>query len=142
MPTLFTRIIDGELPARFVWQDDHTVAFLDLRPFSAGHTLVVPRREVEQWTDAEPDLMDTVFRVAHIIGQAQQKAFAAPRVGLLLAGFDVPHLHVHVFPAESMQTFAALPAGGQASPAELDEAAGRLRTALRDLGHAAYVPED
>lgn len=142
MPTLFTRIIDGELPARFVWQDDHTVAFLDLRPFGPGHTLVVPRREIEQWTDAEPELMGTVFQVAHTIGQAQQKAFAAPRVGLLVAGFDVPHLHVHVFPAESMRTFAELPAGGQATAGELDEAAVRLRAALRDLGHAAYVPED
>jgi diadenosine tetraphosphate (Ap4A) HIT family hydrolase len=139
-PSLFSRIIAGELPARFVWRDPQVVAFLDVRPFSPGHTLVVPRREVDQWIDAPPDLMNRTFEVARLIGQAQRAAFQAPRVALLVAGFDVPHLHVHVLPAAGMETIMTFPPPGTASESDLDEAAHLLRESLRSLGHGQYVP--
>jgi diadenosine tetraphosphate (Ap4A) HIT family hydrolase len=140
MASLFSMIIDGELPARFVWQDPEVVAFLDVRPFTHGHTLVVPREPVDHWTDAEPSLSQRVFRVAQIIGQGQKAAFAPPRIALLVAGFDVAHLHVHVFPAESMHSIAPPPVDARFEDKDLDEAAERLRAALRALGHGEFVP--
>jgi histidine triad (HIT) family protein len=129
MATVFTRIINGELPGRFVYTDDLVVAFLSIMPLTEGHTLVVPRQEVDQWTDADEPLLHHCLDVARRIGNAAKQAFGAPRAGLVIAGLEVPHLHVHVFPAWSLEDFSF----GRAKPAtdtELDEAAERLRTAL------------
>ncbi|MEO3781941.1 HIT family protein [Actinocorallia sp. B10E7] len=139
-PSLFSLIIAGRIPARFVWQDPDVVAFLDIRPFSPGHTLVVPRLEIDQWLDAPADLLGKVTAVAQTIGLAQREAFQAPRAALMVAGFDVPHLHIHVFPAETMETILSLSSARPASDADLDSAADRLREALRSLGHGRYVP--
>jgi diadenosine tetraphosphate (Ap4A) HIT family hydrolase len=129
MPTLFTRIINGELPGRFIYTDDRVVAFLSIAPLTAGHTLVVPRQELDQWTDADASLLAHCVDVARRIGEAAKEAFGAPRAGLVIAGFEVPHMHVHVFPAWTMQDFDF----GQAKAAsaeELDAAAAKLRGAL------------
>jgi len=131
MATVFTRIINGELPGRFVYTDDLVVAFLSIMPLTAGHTLVVPRQEVDQWTDADEPLLHHSMDVARRIGNAAKQAFGAPRAGLVIAGLEVPHLHVHVFPAWSLEDFSFARAK-PATDAELDEAAARLRTALGD----------
>jgi diadenosine tetraphosphate (Ap4A) HIT family hydrolase len=131
MTTLFSKIIDGELPARFVWSDPDVVAFLTIAPLTPGHTLVVPRQEIDRWTDADSAVISACMTVAHRIGIAVRTAFGAPRAGLIVAGFEVPHLHVHVFPAWTMADFdwaRAKPAG----EADLDQAAERLRAALAD----------
>ena len=130
MPTVFTRIIAGELPARFVWTDDACVAFLTIAPLRPGHVLVVPRAEVDRWTDADDDLLAHLLRVGKRIGRAQQAAFGAVRTGLVVAGFEVPHLHLHVFPAEGMDDFDFARADTAADPADLDAAADALRGAL------------
>jgi diadenosine tetraphosphate (Ap4A) HIT family hydrolase len=129
MATVFTRIINGELPGRFVYTDDLVVAFLSIMPLTEGHTLVVPRQEVDQWTDADESLLHHCMDVARRIGNAAKQAFGAPRAGLVIAGLEVPHLHVHVFPAWSLEDFSFTRAK-PATDAELDEAAARLRTAL------------
>ncbi|MCL2586401.1 MAG: HIT family protein [Streptosporangiales bacterium] len=131
MPTLFTRIINGELPGRFIHADETAVAFLSIAPLNPGHTLVVPRAEVDQWTDADPDLMHHLTDVAHTIGKAAKEAFGAPRSGLIIAGMEVPHLHVHVFPVWSEGDFNFARAK-QATDEELDAAAGKLRAALKN----------
>ncbi|MBD3779937.1 MAG: HIT family protein [Micrococcales bacterium] len=140
MTTLFTRIIDGELPGRFVWADDRAVAFATIAPISDGHVLVVPREEVAQLTDADDDLLAHLVRVAKTVGRAQQAAWDAPRAALLVAGFEVPHLHLHVLPAwgEAELSFSA--ARHDVPGDELDAAAERLRDALRAAGHGAHVP--
>ncbi|GAA4625414.1 HIT family protein [Cellulomonas oligotrophica] len=140
MTTLFTRIIDGEIPGRFVWSDDRAVAFTTIAPITDGHTLVVPRAEVDQLTDAPDDLLAHLVVVAKTVGRAQQAAWDAPRAALLVAGFEVPHLHLHVLPAwdESSLTFAN--ARTDVPAADLDAAAERLRDALRAAGHGAHVP--
>lgn len=130
MPTLFTRIINGELPASFVYTDDLVVAFLSIAPLTAGHTLVVPREEVDQWTDAGEPLLHHCMDVARRIGNAAKQAFGAPRAGLVIAGLEVAHLHVHVFPAWTLDDFSFSRAK-QASAAELDQAAAQLRAALQ-----------
>lgn len=135
MSTLFSRIIKGEIPGRFVWRDERCVAFLTIAPLRPGHTLVVPRSEVDEWTNVDDDLLTHLVAVAKHIGAAQKAAFDAPRAGLIIAGFEVPHLHVHVFPAWSVNDFDFGNAEPNPDPAELDAAADTLRQALRETGH-------
>ncbi|MES9513387.1 HIT family protein [Rhodococcus erythropolis] len=139
MPSVFSAIINGDLPGRFVWEDDDVVAFLTIAPVTQGHVLVVPRAEVDQWQDVDPDLFAKVTAVARNLGQAVRKAFDAPRAGLLIAGLEVPHLHVHVFPAYDMGNFDISGADTSPSPESLDEAQTKLKSALRDLGFEASV---
>ena len=140
MSTLFTKIIAGDIPGRFVWADDVAVAFGTIAPITDGHVLVVPRDEIVQLTEAPDHVLAHLMAVAKVIGAAQQAAWSAPRAALLVAGFEVPHLHLHVLPAwdEASLTFANARSGLPA--AELDAAAQRVRSALVDLGHSARVP--
>src|SRR5882762_8730395 len=98
MATIFTRIIEGELPGRFVWRDDKCVAFLSIAPLRPGHTLIVPIAEVDKWTELDPDLASHLMIVAQRIAQAQESAFSPVRVGLIIAGLEVPHCHLHAVP--------------------------------------------
>ncbi|MFF7979842.1 HIT family protein [Streptomyces sp. NPDC007901] len=139
MPTLFSRILAGELPARFVWQDAEVAAFLSIAPLTPGHTLVVPRREVDRWTDADGALLARCVTVAQAIGRGVQHAWDAPRAALVIAGFEVPHLHIHVAPAWSMADFDFSRAQVEKDETAMDDAAARLRTALRELGFAEHV---
>lgn len=139
-PTIFTRIISGELPGRFVWRADEVVAFLTIAPISPGHTLVVPVAEIDQWTDVPDDLWRRISEVQMAVGRAVKEAFRPRRVGVMVAGLEVPHCHVHVLGIESEADldFARADAGVPAG--ELDEAAERIRVALRAAGHGAHVP--
>ncbi len=140
MATVFTKIIDGDLPGRFVWSDDVCVGFLSINPLGPGHTLVVPRTEVDQWVDADPGLVDHLTRVSHAVGAAVRTVYQPPRVGLMVAGFEVPHLHVHVFPAWDMRAFDFANAAKRVDAATEDGHRDSLRAALRDAGHGAHVP--
>lgn len=140
MTTVFSRIIAGELPARFLWSDDRVVAFLSVNPLGPGHTLVVPREELDQWIDASADLLARVTSVAQAVGAAVRAVWAPPRVGLMVAGFEVPHLHVHVFPAADMRAFDFANAAATVDAAEQDGYADALREALRAAGHGASIP--
>ena len=140
MSTLFTRIIDGELPGRFVWSDDRAVGFLSINPLGPGHTLVVPRQEVDHWVDADPDLLAHLTSVAHAVGKAVQEVWQPPRVGLIVAGFEVPHLHLHVFPAWEMAAFDFKNAAPSVEAQEQEAQAEKLRSALRAAGHGEFVP--
>jgi diadenosine tetraphosphate (Ap4A) HIT family hydrolase len=141
MSTVFTKIINGDFPGRFVWSDEHVVGFLSINPLGPGHTLVVPRVEVDQWVDAEPDLLARLTAVSHAVGAAVRTIWQPPRVGLLVAGFEVPHLHVHVFPAWDMAAFDFANAAKTVDDAEQDGHRDALRAALRDGGHSAHVPD-
>jgi len=129
MATLFTRIINGELPGRFIYADELAVAFLSISPLTPGHTLVVSREEVDQWTDAGDPLLHHCLDIARRIGNAAKQAFDAPRAGLVIAGLEIPHLHVHVFPVWSLEDFDFSRARA-ASDEELDQAAARLQAAM------------
>ncbi|GAA2610589.1 MULTISPECIES: HIT family protein [Streptomyces] len=135
MPTVFSRIIAGELPGRFVWQDPEVTAFLTVAPLRPGHTLVVPRREIDRWTDAEGPLLARCVEVAQAVGQGVQRAWDAPRAGLVVAGFEVPHLHIHVAPVWDMSDFDFTKAKPEQDQSALDDAAGKLRAALLELGY-------
>ena len=139
MPSVFTRIIQGELPARFVWKDELCVVFLSIAPLRPGHALVVPRAEVDHWIDLPAETASHLMTVAQIVGKAQQAAFSPVRVGLMIAGFEVPHVHVHVVPVEGMRDLDFANADGKPDAAALDDAAKRLRAALRAQGAACVV---
>lgn len=134
MATVFTRIIEGDLPARFVWKDEICVAFLSINPIRAGHTLVVPREEVDHWLDASPDTMTHLINVSRSIGEAIQRAYEPEKVGLMLAGLEVPHLHVHLLPVDDLRDLSFEYAEKDPDPDSMDEAAQRIRQALEELG--------
>ncbi|MDH6284870.1 diadenosine tetraphosphate (Ap4A) HIT family hydrolase [Rhodococcus sp. LBL1] len=140
MPSVFSAIIAGDLPGRFVWEDEDVVAFLTIAPVTQGHTLVVPRKEVDQWQDVDDELFDKCTTVSRTIAKAVRKAFDAPRAGFLIAGLEVPHLHMHVFPAYTMGNFDISGADPNPSAESLDEAATKIKAALRELGNGEFVP--
>jgi histidine triad (HIT) family protein len=140
MATLFTRIIEGDIPGRFVWRDDRAVAFLTIAPIAPGHTLVVPIDEVDHWIDLAPDLAAHLMHVARTVGRAQVAAFSPTRVGMIIAGLEVPHCHLHLIPIETEADLSFARADHSPDPAALDDAAERLRAALRDQGGGDHVP--
>jgi histidine triad (HIT) family protein len=136
MPSIFTRIIEGELPGVFVWKDPQCVAFLSINPMHPGHTLVVPRAEVDHWIDLDPDLAAHLFQVAQQIGRAQRLEWNPLRVGALIVGEEVPHVHIHVVPINSVSELSFAGVDRSPAPEALDDAAERLRVRLRELGHS------
>jgi histidine triad (HIT) family protein len=130
MPTIFTRIIEGELPGRFVHRDDRCVAFLSIAPIRPGHTLVAPVAEVDHWVDLDPDLLAHLMTVAHRIGRAQMAAFSPARIGVIIAGMEVPHAHIHLVPIDREADLHFENADQNARPEDLDAAADRLRAQL------------
>ncbi|UXA12873.1 HIT family protein [Mycobacterium sp. SMC-8] len=133
MATVFTKIINRELPGRFVYEDDDIVAFLTIQPMTQGHTLVVPREEIDNWQDVEPAKFARVMEVSQLIGKAVCKAFDTERSGVIIAGLEVPHLHVHVFPARNLSDFGFANVDQNPSPESLDEAQAKIKAALADL---------
>ena len=140
MASVFSRIIAGELPARFIWQDEHSVAFLSIRPLRPGHTLVVPRLEVDHWLDVDPALLSHLTRVAQLIGRAQMAAFKPERIGMMIAGLEVPHLHIHVVPIRGMQDLNFANQDPNPDETMMDGAMRSLREELRRLGEKESVP--
>lgn len=102
MASVFTMIIDGDLPGHFVHRDDVCVVFLSINPIADGHALVVPRAEVDQWTDLDEATCTHLMAVAKRVADAQKVIFSPARIGLMIAGFEVPHTHVHVIPIDTM----------------------------------------
>ena len=139
MSTIFENIITGIWPGRFVWADDLCVAFATIEPTSPGHVLVVPRTPYEAWTDAPSDVAAHLMKVARAIGLAQKSAFGVARAGLVIAGFEVPHTHLHVIPLRD-ESDVLLSNAAPASDEDLDSAITTLREALLAAGHAAHVP--
>lgn len=139
MATIFTRIIEGELPARFVWKDGLCVAFLSINPLRSGHVLVVPREEVDHWLDLDADLTAHLMKVSRSIGRAIQDGFEPTRVGLIIAGLDIPHLHIHVLPIDGIADLDFNNAAQDPDPAELDRAADTIRRELTGLGFEEVV---
>ncbi|WP_044493579.1 HIT family protein [Nesterenkonia massiliensis] len=142
MSTVFTKIINGELPDRFIWQDETCVAFLSIAPLAYGHTLVVPRTEVDKWTDADGELLAHMSNVAQRIGKAQVEAFGSQRAGVAIAGYEVPHMHIHVWPSNSMADFDFAKTMDNPDQEQMEEAAEKLRVALRLMGESDYVPAE
>lgn len=139
MPTVFSLIIEGRIPGTFVWRDDRCVAFMSINPMAPGHTLVVPIAEVDHWVDGDPELIAHLFEVTRIIGVAQKDAFGCERVGVILAGYEVPHTHVHVIPTNDMRELSFANAATTVDRDDLEAAAEAIRAQLRRSGHEHVV---
>ena len=141
MASIFTMIINGDLPGRFVWRDDVCAAFLTIAPLAPGHTLVVPREEVEHWIDLDAATSDHLFGVAKTIGAAINDAYSPEKVGLMIAGLEVAHTHLHVLPINDVHDLDFANADVDATAEDLDAAAEAVRTALAGLGYPYSDPD-
>ena len=130
MTTLFTRILRGDLPGHFVWRDERCAVFLSINPLTPGHALVVPVAEVDHWLDLDVETNMHLTAVAHRVGGAIMEVFGTERVATVMAGFEVPHVHLHVFGANSMDDLSFPNAAAFVEQAELAANAVRLREAL------------
>jgi histidine triad (HIT) family protein len=130
MPTIFTRIINGEIPGTFVHRDEHCVVFMSINPLATCHALVVPVTEVDHWVDLSPELSAHLFEVAYRVGRAQQAAFGCERVGMIIAGYEVPHAHIHLIPTEHMGQLNFANAAASVDRDALESAAAAIRAAL------------
>lgn len=135
MPTVFSLIINGDLPGHFVWSDDVCVGFLSINPITDGHALVVPRAEIDQWTDVEATDAAHMMTVAHHLGNAIKSVFSPERVGLMIAGFEVPHTHVHVLQLNTMSDMSFANAATSVDHGQLAGFAASIRSALEAAGH-------
>src|ERR1700710_1465434 len=123
MPTVITRILNRELPGRFVYEHEACAAFLTIAPVTPGHTLVVTRREVDDWLDLEPHEVNALWLACAKVGRAIDKVYRPGKVAAMLIGLEVPHVHVHLIPINSESQLDFSKADGNADPATLDEIA-------------------
>ena len=130
MSTIFELIILGKIPGTFVHRDDLCVAFMSINPMANGHCLVVPIEPVDHWVDASPELAAHLFAVSHRIGMAQRDAFGCDRVGMIIAGYEVPHAHIHLIPTSNMGQLSFANAATSVDPAALEAAAQKIRESL------------
>ncbi|MFM8827608.1 MAG: HIT family protein [Actinomycetota bacterium] len=133
MTTIFTRIINREIPGTFVHEDDLCVAFMSINPLADGHVLVIPRAEVDHWVDMPASLAAHVFAVSHRISRALTMAFPCERVGMIIAGYEVNHCHVHLVPTENMSQLDFRNAAASVDRAHLQANADRILSALAAL---------
>jgi histidine triad (HIT) family protein len=134
MASVFTRILAGEIPGRFVWKDEHCFVITTINPIKPGHALVIPRREIDHWLDVPPELSRHLFDVAQTIGRAQMQVFHPKKVGLSIVGLEVRHVHLHVIPIDGAEDMDFARAEKSPDPKALDAAATRLRAALKGMG--------
>ena len=107
--SIFTRIINGEIPCHKVYEDDRTLAFLDIHPTQPGHTLVVPKVQIDHFDDLDDADYQAVWTTVKLVSKALKKAFDRNRIGVAIVGTDVPHAHVHVFPFDKSEEFHRVP---------------------------------
>jgi histidine triad (HIT) family protein len=133
MASVFSLIMEGKIPGNFVWQDDKAIAILTIQPIRQGHVLVIPREEIDHWTDLPLELAAHLVQVSSKIGNALKIAYPATRVGMMIAGLEVPHTHIHLVPIDSMEdlSFAfAKNADGEL----LKQTAEKIRGVLQQQG--------
>lgn len=122
-----------------MFRDDRCVVFMTISPITLGHSLVVPIQEVDQWTDLSKDLNDHLFDIAKKVGQATKIAFKCERIALVIAGYEIPHCHLHVIPSNSMADLEFANARTNVDRKELEEAAARIIIELRRAGVAGTI---
>ena len=133
MATIFTKIHAREIPGHILWEDSTCFAFLDIRPINRGHTLVVPIQEIDMWTDLSEETATHCMKIAKLTGEAQMEAFKPKRVGLMIAGFEVPHVHLHVIPINDMSNLDFANANTNISNDELLSDLKKLKDFLSEL---------
>jgi len=133
MTTIFTRIINGEIPGTFVHKDEACVAFMSINPMADGHVLVIPRDEVEHWVDLSPYIASHLFEVSHRISRALSVAFPCEKVGLIIAGYEVNHSHIHLIPTTHMGQLSFANAAASVERSTLEAHAEKIILVLASL---------
>ncbi|MFC5411011.1 HIT family protein [Larkinella bovis] len=129
MPSIFSRIVSGEIPAYKIAETDEFLAFLDVFPTAKGHTLVIPKQEIDYLFDLDDDLYAGLMRFAKQIAPAIEKAIPCQRIGVAVVGLEVPHAHVHLIPLNSMADMN-FNNKLKISPEEFTEIAAKIRSFL------------
>jgi histidine triad (HIT) family protein len=125
--SIFTRIIKGEIPCHKVYEDDRTIAFMDINPVQPGHVLVVPKLQVDQFQDLPDEDYLAIWKVVKLVAQKQKTVLGRNRVGVEVVGLDVPHTHVHVYPFDTIEEYRTIPdKDAEPDHAALAEMAKRL----------------
>ena len=130
MATIFTKIYNKEIPGEIVYDDKEVFAILSIEPHNPGHVLVIPHTEIANWEDVEERLWGHTTKVAQDIAKVLKKLYGAPKVALSIVGFEVPHVHVHVFPIYKI-TDTDTSSASKSSPEELKNQADKIRSALK-----------
>lgn len=129
MASVFTQIINGDIPGCFVYQDDLAVAIMTIQPVQTGHVLVIPRKEVDHFDDLPAELAAHLMILSQKVAKAIKHAYPCERVSLVIAGLEVPHTHLHLIPINTMEDMSF--AGLEFSTAdELNFAAERIKQYL------------
>lgn len=136
MASIFTQIMQGKLPGHFVWEDDIAVAIMTIQPLKPGHILVIPREEIDHWDDLSPEQISHLMQVSQTLTRALKKVFNPERVGMVIAGLEVPHTHIHLFPVNQLSDFDFSKAR-MAESSELAELAEKITQALQSI----QIPE-
>lgn len=129
MSTIFTKIINGEIPCYKIAETDEFLAFLDINPNAVGHTLCIPKTEVDKIFDLDEKIYNGLMAFSRTVALAIQKSIPCKRVGISVIGLEVPHTHVHLIPLKSMDD-ARFINKVQMSPSEFEETANKIRAAL------------
>ena len=127
MASIFTRIINGEIPAYKIAEDERFLAFLDINPLTKGHTLVIPKQETDYLFDLDEKLYGDLQRFAHRVARAIKPAMNCKRVGVCVIGFEVPHAHVHLIPINGMSDMNFSLPKLKLSKEEFEEVAAKIK---------------
>jgi histidine triad (HIT) family protein len=130
MGTIFSKIIAGDIPGTFVYRDEHCVVFMTINPITDGHVLVVPILEVDHWIDLPPEVSAHVFSVSQRISRALSASFPCERIGLIIAGYEINHCHIHLIPTNSMADLNFANAAASVDRSSLEDHAQRIIAAL------------
>jgi len=136
MSSIFTQIINREIPGHFIYEDEHCVAILDKFPAVKGQSLIIPKKDVDYAFDLDDETYLHLFQVAKKVGKASDKALDAERTCLVVEGFDVPHVHIKIYPMQDTKKAlgAIMPQGAEADDEELAVVATQIQAALEDDG--------
>jgi histidine triad (HIT) family protein len=130
MSTIFTKIVNREIPCHLIAEDDRFLAFLDVMPLVEGHTLVIPKQEIDYIFDLEPEVLGDLMKFAQKIAPAIKKAIPCKRVGVAVIGLEVPHAHVHLVPMNRMLDINFSQEKLKPSPESLAQTAALIRSFL------------
>ena len=129
MPSLFSRIVAGEIPCHKIAEDDRFLAFLDIMPLAEGHTLVIPKLEVDRYFDLPDDLLSGINLFARDVALQLERAIPCERVGVAIIGLEVPHAHVHLIPLNGVADINFERPKLQVTPEDLAATAAKIRQA-------------
>ena len=128
--SVFTKIIKGEIPAHKIYEDDKVLAFLDNSPLADGHTLLIPKQEIDYLFDLPDDLYNYMWQIAKKLAGPLRSAMGAKRVGIIVEGFLVPHTHIHLVPIDNDQQLKHGSRDKNVTPEEFADIAEKIRQAL------------